>query len=105
VEQASTDRCPGSGGRHYEALIARCLKFDGVVDYLHGAWFERARPETQGLQIDLMYIRKDSKIIVCEIKYNSDAPVNRRVIKDVQSSWIAFSSRISNINITRLKPP
>jgi AAA+ ATPase superfamily predicted ATPase len=76
--------------RRNEALIARRLKFGGVVDYLHGAWFERAGPETQGLQIDLMYIRKDSKIIVCEIKYNSDAPVNRRVIKDVQSKLDRF---------------
>jgi len=76
--------------RRNEALIARRLKFGGVVDYLHGAWFERAGPETQGLQIDLMYIRKDSKIIVCEIKYNSDASVNRRVIKDVQSKLDRF---------------
>jgi hypothetical protein len=37
-----------------------------------------------------MYIRKDSKIIVCEIKYNNDAPVNRKVIKEVQEKLDRF---------------
>jgi hypothetical protein len=82
--------------RKNEALIARHMKFGGVVDYLHGAWYERSSPNTTGLQIDLMYIRKDSKIILCEIKYNSDAPVNRKVIKEVQEKldrFIANNSR------------
>jgi hypothetical protein len=31
-----------------------------------------------------MYIRKDSKIIICEIKYNNEAPVTRKVIAEVR---------------------
>ena len=76
--------------RKNEALIARHMKFGGVVDYLHGAWYERSGPNSAGLQIDLMYIRKDSKIILCEIKYNSDAPTNRKVIKEVQEKMDRF---------------
>lgn len=65
------------------------MKFGGVVDYRHGAWFEKSSAQIQGVQIDLMYIRKDSKIIVCEIKYNNDTPVNRKVIKEVQEKLAA----------------
>jgi hypothetical protein len=78
--------------RKNEALIARHMKFGGVVDYLHGAWYERSGTNSVGLQIDLMYIRKDSKIILCEIKYNSDAPVNRKVIKEVQEKLDRFTT-------------
>jgi len=76
--------------RKNESLIARRMKFGGVVDYRHGAWFEKSSAPIQGVQIDLMYIRKDSKIIVCEIKYNNDAPVNRKVIKEVQEKLDRF---------------
>jgi hypothetical protein len=76
--------------RKNESLIARRMKFGGVVEYRHGAWFERSSAQTQGVQIDLMYIRKDSKIILCEIKYNNDAPVNRKVIKEVQEKLDRF---------------
>jgi AAA+ ATPase superfamily predicted ATPase len=76
--------------RKNESLVARQMKFGGVVDYLHGAWFEKTSASAPGMQIDLMYIRKDSKIILCEIKYNSDAPVNRKVIKEVQEKLDRF---------------
>jgi len=56
--------------RKNEALIAGHLQFAGVVDYDHGSWFERGSGKNAGLQIDLMFIRKDSRIILCEIKYN-----------------------------------
>jgi hypothetical protein len=76
--------------RKHEFLIAHCMKFAGVVDYKHGAWYEKAAEEKDGLQIDLMYIRKDSKIIFCEIKYNNDAPLSRTVIHETQEKLDSF---------------
>src|SRR5262249_26531708 len=50
--------------RRNEYLIARRLGFGDVVEYAYGPWYEKDL-----VQIDLMFIRKDSKLIVCEIKY------------------------------------
>jgi uncharacterized protein len=76
--------------RKNENLIARQMKFAGVVEYRHGAWFAKPSSEAGGVQIDLMYIRKDSKIIVCEIKYNNDAPISRKVIAETQEKLDRF---------------
>jgi hypothetical protein len=42
------------------------------------------------VQIDLMFIRKDSKLIVCEIKYNNESTLNRQIIRDVQQKVDLF---------------
>jgi len=76
--------------RRNEALIAEKMKFGGIVDYVHGAWFGKSDAEADGAQIDLMYIRKDAKIIVCEIKYNNDTPITRKVIGQVQEKVESF---------------
>jgi AAA+ ATPase superfamily predicted ATPase len=76
--------------RRNEALIAAQMKFGGVVDYLHGAWYAKSDEDADGAQIDLMYIRKDSKIILCEIKYNTQAPVTRKVIAETQGKLERF---------------
>ena len=61
-----------------------------MVDYLHGPWYAKSDRDADGAQIDLMYIRKDSKIILCEIKYNNQAPVTRKVIAETQSKLDRF---------------
>jgi hypothetical protein len=71
--------------RRNEQLIARQLRFGVVVECAYGAWYER-----DAAQIDLMFIRKDSKLIICEIKYNSDTRLRRQVILDVQDKVDAF---------------
>ena len=37
-----------------------------------------------------MFIRKDSKLIVCEIKYNNESVLTRQVIRDVQQKIDLF---------------
>jgi len=76
--------------RKNEALIAGQMRFGGVVNYLHGPWYAKSDRDADGAQIDLMYIRKDSKIILCEIKYNNEAPVTRKVIGETQSKLDRF---------------
>ena len=76
--------------RRNEALLAERMRFGGVVDYTHGAWFGKPSAEADGAQIDLMYIRRDAKIIVCEIKYNINAPLTRKVFSEVQQKLDLF---------------
>lgn len=71
--------------RRNEQLIARHLRFEGVVEYAHGPWYKPG-----ATQIDLMFIRKDFKIIICEIKYNSDTRLRRQVILDAQEKVDVF---------------
>jgi uncharacterized protein len=71
--------------RKNEYLIARRLRFGGVVEYAYGPWYEK-----DSVQIDLIFIRKDSKLIVCEIKYNNETVLTRQVIRDVQQKLDLF---------------
>lgn len=71
--------------RRNEQLIAEHMRFGGVVDYAYGPWYKPGMA-----QIDLMFIRKDSKLIFCEIKYNNDTPLDRHVLRDVQQKINAF---------------
>lgn len=71
--------------RRNEQLIAEHLRFGGVVEYAYGPWYKPGMA-----QIDLMFIRKDSKLIICEIKYNNESELGRQVIRDVQKKVDAF---------------
>lgn len=78
-------------------LIARRLGFGGVVKYNHGPWYQK-----DSVQIDLMYIRKDSVVIICEIKFNNDSALTREVIPDVQEKidlFIAAEPRYARYTI------
>jgi hypothetical protein len=51
-------------------LIATALGFHGVVEYEAGAYFSRRSEKVRrGFQIDLMFVRKDLRIVVVEAKY------------------------------------
>lgn len=55
--------------RKNEHLLAQKMNF-GTVEYEVGPFFNRyTENESPGFQIDLMYIRKDHRIVLCEIKY------------------------------------
>lgn len=62
-------------------LIANKLGFS-AVQYEHGAWFKK-RDMTQGAQIDLLFLRSDRVITLCEVKFQSEA-VGQDVITAVQ---------------------
>lgn len=66
-------------------LIAARLGFEGIVEYSHGAWYKK-----DSVQVDLMFIRNDSKVIVCEVKFNNDADIPRQVIRDVRRKIEVF---------------
>jgi len=55
--------------RKHSHLFARILGFS-AVEYQCGAFFNRRTAELdQGFQIDLAYVRKDGRVLVCEIKH------------------------------------
>jgi len=56
--------------RKNHRLLAKLMRFD-QIEYRSGAYF--TRDCTTNFQIDLMYIRNDHVIVVCEIKYLSAA--------------------------------
>ena len=53
-----------------------------AVEYAVGPFYQR-RNVTQGLQVDLIFKRKDKVLTVCEIKY-TDAKTTRSVISDFE---------------------
>lgn len=56
--------------RKHAAHIAEHQRFSGI-DYKAGSWFKRKSSRTAGVQVDLIFIRSDNVITVCEIKYAS----------------------------------
>ena len=77
--------------RNNSRTFAKILGFEGV-EYNSGAFFHRTlEKETPGFQIDLIYIRQDSKIIICECKYYNDY-VSKNVVKEVVKKQSLFMS-------------
>jgi AAA+ ATPase superfamily predicted ATPase len=68
-------------------LIAAKLGF-AAVSYQAGSWFSRA-DSSPGAQIDLMFIRADRVITLCEIKFR-DGKIGKSVIADVQAKVASF---------------
>jgi len=74
--------------------IADFLRFSGI-DYKAGPWFQRTGDQS-GAQVDLMFIRSDTLLTVCETKYTSGLNTSS-IIKDfdnkVQTLGNVFSDR------------
>ena len=62
-------------------LIAEKLGF-GAVNYEFGSWFSRNRNQDGG-QIDLLFIRADRVITLCEIKFQ-DGKVGKDIMAEVE---------------------
>ena len=75
--------------RDHHHIFSRILGFHGV-EYMAGPFFDRRSRETdKGFQIDLMYIIKGSKIVLCEIKYPG-GPWDRNLLRAVEEKRDAF---------------
>ena len=73
--------------RTHVQRIADRLGF-GAVRYDAGSWFQRAG-SNPGAQIDLMFVRADQVITLCEVKYR-DARITRKVIKEVEAKIATY---------------
>lgn len=70
-------------------LLAKLMRFD-QIEYRSGAYF--SRDAAPGFQIDLMYIRKDHVIVVCEAKYLTKT-ASPSVAADLQEKINYFKGR------------
>lgn len=62
--------------------IMEFLKIDQLVkDY--GAYFDRASNTKEGVQIDLMLVRHDPVVTICEMKY-SESLIGKSIIEEVE---------------------
>jgi len=71
-------------------LVAERLGF-GSVRYSSGPWFSRGASEHSS-QIDLLYVRADRILTVCEVKFQ-DEKVGKGVIAEVEAKVKALSNR------------
>lgn len=86
---------------HY--LVADKLGFRSV-SYECGSWFKRADTDA-GTQVDLLFIRADRVITLCEIKYTDDElgypKISSEVISDVEKK-VAAIRKVSSYTIEKV---
>lgn len=69
-------------------LFAKIMEFAGV-DYQAGSFFHKKTVGEAGLQIDLMYIIKGSKVILCEIKY-TEGKIGSKIYDELRQKLETF---------------
>ncbi|MBN1674018.1 MAG: AAA family ATPase [Kiritimatiellae bacterium] len=80
--------------RRHSHLVARILGFDRI-EYVSGAFFNRATAASdQGFQIDLAFIRRDSRVVICEVKY-TESSVDAGTVADVERRIRRFQNAYS----------
>jgi len=68
--------------RKHAKQLADHLRFGGI-SHRSGAWFQRGMTERAGGQVDLLFVRADSVLTVCEMKYTARlAP--RQVVSELE---------------------
>jgi AAA+ ATPase superfamily predicted ATPase len=66
---------------HHHQLIAEILGF-GAVQYEVGSWFKKGI-ESHKIQIDMIYLRADNVITLCEMKFTREK-LGKEIIRDIQ---------------------
>ncbi len=79
--------------------IADFLRFS-AIDYKAGPWFQRTNDQS-GAQIDLMFIRSDGVLTVCELKYTS-ALKTASLIKAFEQKCRALVKVFPNRSVERV---
>ncbi|MBL6991220.1 MAG: AAA family ATPase [Bacteriovoracaceae bacterium] len=76
--------------RKNHKLLAEIMMFN-QVKYNAGAFFSKKTDQIdRGFQIDLMYIRKDSRIVICEIKNYHETLDDQQIIKSIKDKRDLF---------------
>lgn len=94
-------------GRAFEYLcmehagkICSILGFSGI-EFSFGPYFEAAGKNKSGVQVDLLFDRKDNVITLCEMKY-SLTPVGMGIIKDVERKAEILKSKFKKKTIQKV---
>lgn len=76
--------------RKNHKFLAEIMEFN-QVRYDYGAYFSKKSDNVnRGFQIDLMYIRKDARIVLCEIKNYSEIFDDNKIISKAESNMRLF---------------
>jgi AAA+ ATPase superfamily predicted ATPase len=73
--------------RKHAYVVAERLGFS-AVSYDAGSWFQRADSDP-GAQIDLMFVRADRVVTLCEVKYREEK-IGKGVIKEVEAKIATY---------------
>jgi|WetSurMetagenome_2_1015567.scaffolds.fasta_scaffold120643_2 uncharacterized protein len=76
--------------QHHHHRIAECLGFSAVA-YHAGSWTSN-KNDGNSAQIDLLYVRADRVITICEIKYTQEK-IDSEVISDMDRKIAAFPNK------------
>ena len=68
--------------QRHAVKIAEILGFMGI-DYTYGSYFDLKKSLEEKVQIDLVFMRADNVITICEMKY-SFSPVGKDIIAEVE---------------------
>jgi hypothetical protein len=84
----------------HAAKISEILGFSGI-DFSFGPYFNVPGKDTPGVQIDLLFDRKDNVITLCEMKY-SLSPVGMDIIEEVQRKAEIINNKFKNKTIQKV---
>ncbi len=94
-------------GRTFEYLcmehagrISEILGFSGI-EFTFGPYFRAQKKEIPGVQIDLLFLRKDDVITLCEAKY-SLSPVAKKVIAEVERKAEILQETFKNKTVQKV---
>jgi uncharacterized protein len=85
---------------NHGASMAQVLGFAGI-EYEMGPWFRAARKSAAGVQVDLMFLRKDHVITLCEMKRQL-TPVGKGIIPEVERKVAVLQAEYPKYTIQRV---
>jgi uncharacterized protein len=84
----------------HAVIIAEILGFKGI-DYTYGSYFDLKKSSKEKVQIDLVFMRADNVITLCEMKY-SFSPVGKDIIVEVEKKVNYMMLKFPNKTIQRV---
>ena len=84
----------------HAAKISEILGFSGI-EFSYGPYFNAPVKNAPGVQIDLLFDRKDNVITLCEMKY-SLIPVGTGIIEEVERNAEILQSKFKNKTIQKV---
>ena len=104
---AQSSAFSGWMGRSFEYLciehaakISKILGFSGI-EFSFGPYFNAPGKDSPGVQIDLLFDRKDNVITLCEMKY-SLSPVGMDIIEEIERKAKIINNKFKNKTVQKV---
>ncbi len=86
--------------QRHAGKIAEILGFMGI-DYTYGSYFDLRKSSKEKVQIDMVFMRADNVITICEMKY-SYSPTGKDIIPEVEKKVNYMMLKFPNKTIQRV---